>query len=165
MLYRIINNVPVMWVGEAIDGLRHSLDIEQLWTTQELLDVGLYIPVIPLAPTDTRVVSSEVVLVDGVPTYEYVTEPWSIVEERSLVECTKLQAKAALYEIGLLDSVEALIASGDFITQLAWKEAATFKRTSPLLVAMIKYITWPNGDAITEDDVDSLFARALELKF
>ena len=73
---------------------------------------------------------------------------------------TRLQAKAALLQMGLLDQVEALMGSLDAMSQLAWCDATTFHRQSPLLNALSVYVTWPDGSALTDADLDQLFFLA-----
>ena len=73
---------------------------------------------------------------------------------------SRLQAKAALLQMGLLDQVEALMAGMDAMTQLAWREAISFDRSSPLLNALAPYLSWPDGTALSESDIDQLFRLA-----
>jgi hypothetical protein len=56
-----------------------------------------------------------------------------LVAERAGMVVSRLQAIAALHYAGLLPMVEAAMAKADFITALAWKEAAEFRRTSPMM--------------------------------
>lgn len=81
------------------------------------------------------------------------------------VQVSRLQAKLALLKMGLLEPVEALIALMDQATQLAWAEATTFSRGSPLLNGIGAAITWPDGSPLTDDDIDTLFdiARQIEV--
>lgn len=79
--------------------------------------------------------------------------------EREIV-VSRLQAKAALLQMGLLDQVEALMAGLDAMTQLAWREATSFHRQSPLLNALSAYVTWPDGTVLSDADLDQLFRLA-----
>lgn len=88
------------------------------------------------------------------PAYD-VTPP---VEAEKVV--TRLQAKAALLRMGLLDQVEALMGGMDAMTQLAWREAISFDRSSPLLNALAPYLSWPDGTDLSESDIDQLFILA-----
>lgn len=69
---------------------------------------------------------------------------------------TAFQAKAALLDAGLLDKVEALMASPDMprIVKLAWSEALHFERNSPTVQSL--------GSALGLDDteLDDLFTVA-----
>jgi len=76
------------------------------------------------------------------------------------VQVTRLQAKAALLQMGLLDQVEALVGNLDQMTRLAWAEATIFRRDSPLLGSLAPFITWPDGTALTQADLDALFLLA-----
>ena len=73
---------------------------------------------------------------------------------------SRLQAKAALLQMGLLDQVDALVAGLDQMTRLAWAEATTFRRDSPLLISLSAYLVWPDGHALTKADLDALFDLA-----
>lgn len=69
---------------------------------------------------------------------------------------TAFQAKAALLQAGLLDDVEAMMASPDTprIVKLAWVEALMFERQSPTVQSL--------GSALGLDDaaLDALFVTA-----
>ncbi len=73
---------------------------------------------------------------------------------------SRLQAKAALLQMGLLDQVETLVGALDQMTRLAWSEATTFQRDSPLLISLAAYLTWPDGQGLTKADLDALFDLA-----
>ena len=73
---------------------------------------------------------------------------------------SRLQAKAALLQMGLLDQVETLMGGMDAMSQLAWREAISFDRSSPLLNALAPYLSWPDGTALSEADIDQLFILA-----
>lgn len=73
---------------------------------------------------------------------------------------SRLQAKAALLQMGLLDQVEALMVGMDPMTRLAWTEAVEFRRSSPLLNGLAPYLAWPDGTALSELDLDELFNLA-----
>jgi hypothetical protein len=77
---------------------------------------------------------------------------------------SRLQAKGALLQMGLLDQVEALMAGLDAMSQLAWREAISFDRDSPLLNALAPYLTWPDGSALTRADIDALFVLAQSIE-
>ncbi|KMJ53839.1 hypothetical protein ACG97_06260 [Vogesella sp. EB] len=69
---------------------------------------------------------------------------------------TRFQARAALYQAGWLDEVEALIAAPetDRMLVLAWQDALTFKRQSPFVQAMAKQL------GLSEPQLDGLFITA-----
>lgn len=71
-------------------------------------------------------------------------------------EVTRFQALAALLQAGLLDDIKAYMDSdgADPFTKLAWKEAATFSRSSPLVTAIGEMFS------LTGSQVDDLFAFA-----
>ncbi len=69
-------------------------------------------------------------------------------------EVSPLQLKAALLAAGRLQAIEQVVAQGDPLTQLAWREASVFSRTSPLLRQMSAAL------AIADDEVDAIFRAA-----
>jgi len=71
---------------------------------------------------------------------------------------SRLQAKAALLMAGKLAEVEAVVAASDALTQLAWAEAAEFRRDSPTIAALASGV-------LTEAELDDLFAAAALISF
>lgn len=67
---------------------------------------------------------------------------------------SRFQGEAVLLTDGHLDTVEALIAQADPLTQLAWKRATEFRRNSPMIAQISNVLGW------TSEYVDSLFTRA-----
>jgi hypothetical protein len=70
------------------------------------------------------------------------------------VEVTPFQAKAALLQAGLLDSVLAAVAASSPIAQLAWHEATAFRRNSPTVLALSASL------GLTSAQLDDLFKAA-----
>lgn len=85
---------------------------------------------------------------------------WEVVEPVHKVtvpqEVTRFQARAALYNAGLLESVEAYIAQVDtpMLVKLAWADAQTFSRTSDMIVSVAA------GLGLTDAQIDALFIAA-----
>jgi len=73
---------------------------------------------------------------------------------------SRFQARAALHLAGLLETVEAAMASptADPIVKLAWTDAREFRRSSPSIAAMATQFGW------STEQVDQLFltARGIE---
>lgn len=69
-------------------------------------------------------------------------------------EVSPLQLKAALLAAGRLQAIDQAVAQADPLTQLAWREASVFSRTSPLLRQMSAAL------AISDDEVDAIFRAA-----
>jgi hypothetical protein len=67
---------------------------------------------------------------------------------------SRLQAKAALFQAGLLSQVEAAISEADPIVQMAWADAIEFRRHSPVIIAMADELN------LSEAQVDDLFRSA-----
>ena len=80
------------------------------------------------------------------------------------IAVSRLQAKAALLQMGLLDQVETLMAGLDAMSQLAWREAISYNRDSPMLNALAPYLSWPDGSALTSADLDQLFLLAQSIE-
>lgn len=72
---------------------------------------------------------------------------------------TRYQAKAALLDAGLLDAVDAMMASPDTprVVKLAWAEALYFERQSPTVQSL--------GSALGLDDaaLDALFVAGSQI--
>lgn len=75
-------------------------------------------------------------------------------------EVTRFQARAALYQAGLLDQVEASIAAPDtdMMLKLAWQDAQTFKRNSQFVSGMALKL------GLSEQQIDSLFVAASQIE-
>jgi len=71
---------------------------------------------------------------------------------------TPFQAKAALLQAGLLDTVKAAIASAPAITQLAWSDATEFTRDSPTIATMAGAL------GLSSAQVDALFVAAAAIQ-
>ena len=71
MLYKEISDNFAPWGGEPIDGIKYPMNIEAVWSAQELIAIGLYLPVVPVIPDGKVVTGSSVARVDGVVTYVY----------------------------------------------------------------------------------------------
>jgi hypothetical protein len=56
----------VQWRGEAIDGKRHPINIEDLWTAEDLAAIGLFKPEEPEIPEGKVIVGQRVAREDGV---------------------------------------------------------------------------------------------------
>lgn len=81
-------------------------------------------------------------------------------EWRATTEVSRFQARVALYNFGLLESVEQMMSdpSAPFIAKEAWESAGVFKRNSPTVIAL------GAGLNLTDDQVDTLFKAALEVQ-
>ena len=71
-------------------------------------------------------------------------------------EVTRFQARAALYQSGLLQVVEDEISKPetDMMLKLAWQDAQTFKRGSSFVTGMASILN------LTEEQIDDLFILA-----
>lgn len=69
---------------------------------------------------------------------------------------TIFQAKAALYQAGLLETVQTTMEDPgtDMIARLAWQNAQEFRRSSPTVTGMATLFGW------TEEQLDGLFITA-----
>lgn len=84
---------------------------------------------------------------------------------RARLGCSRLQMKAALHQNGILDSVNALIEQSDFLVQLAWNEAQVIRRNSSIIETLKAKIKWPDGNSLTDEDLDTLFETAKTIEF
>lgn len=81
--------------------------------------------------------------------------PGDLAKERLTLRVSRLQFMAALHNAGLLTAATATIALSDALTQLVWKEAAEFRRNSPVIASL----------GLTAAALDDLFRAAAVLEF
>jgi hypothetical protein len=72
---------------------------------------------------------------------------------------SRFQARAALYQAGLLEQVETVMAdpATDMLAKLAWADAQEFKRSSPTIAAFSQQI------GLTDEQIDELFKQAAQI--
>ncbi|WP_211226433.1 hypothetical protein [Azonexus hydrophilus] len=77
---------------------------------------------------------------------------------RDTVEVSRFQARAALFQAGLLEDIETFIASSeDRFIKIAWEDAAVFKRNSPTVLSLQSVLN------LTDEQLDDLFRFALTI--
>lgn len=77
---------------------------------------------------------------------------------RDTVEVSRFQARAALFQAGLLEDIETFIASSeDRFIKIAWEDAAVFKRNSPTVLSLQFVLN------LTDEQLDDLFRFALTI--
>ena len=69
---------------------------------------------------------------------------------------TRLQAKLALLDMGMLDAVEVLL-NNDRRAKIYWEDAVTLERQNPTLLGMASSLN------LTEQDLDNLFLAASKI--
>lgn len=75
-------------------------------------------------------------------------------------QVSRFQARAALYQAGLLDQVEAAIAAPgtDMMLKLAWQDAQTFKRESQFVAGMAQAL------GLSAQQLNDLFIAASQIE-
>jgi len=121
-------------------------------------------PVPPTPLFSQKVSKGPIEVVDGNPTQTYVVESLSTEElaaKRSALDVSMRQARLALFSEGLLDSVEAAIASLDepdkTLVSIEWNHSAVVNRGSPWMSTMAAAL------GLTDDQLDTLFLAASQL--
>ena len=101
------------------------------------------------------------VRVDGVWTQQWAVRDLTPGElaarrqtRRESMVISRFQGEAALYQAGLLDDVEALIAQSDPLVQIAWQRVTEFRRLSPMIASIAQALGW------TDEQLDALFETA-----
>jgi hypothetical protein len=145
--------VRLPYEGESIESVIEEYSPAVYW--QELS-----MPVQTINPGITG--SGETVLYDGSIEEQ---EEIPIEERRKFMVVSRLQAKAIMYQYGILESVENTISQSDFVTQLAWKEAIQFRRLSPLVETLKTEISFPDGSTLTDEILDDMFIQAALIDF
>jgi hypothetical protein len=83
----------------------------------------------------------------------------ALAQERNNMVCSRMQAKIAMYQAGILEAVESVISQADPLVQIAWNEAIEFRRNSPTIISLANTIDPP----LTETQLDDLFRAAMEI--
>ena len=91
------------------------------------------------------------------PVWEPV-EP-SLEERRDAMTASRMQARVALHQAGLLAAVEAAVAEADPVVQIAWADATEFRRTSPTIATLAAALDPP----LTDEQLDDLFEQAMQV--
>lgn len=71
MLYRATPEGIVPWAGEAIGDIRYPLNIETLFSADQLAALGLYSVPNPVVPDGQRAINMRIGVVDGRPAWEF----------------------------------------------------------------------------------------------
>lgn len=84
-------------------------------------------------------------------------EEWALRKRRERMKVTRFQAKAALMQAGLLETIEQAVQDADDpLITLAWQEAS-FDRMSPFIAQMA------GAAGLTDEQIDELFDAAKEI--
>ena len=81
----------------------------------------------------------------------------ALASERASMRASRFQARAALHIAGLLPQIEAAVAGADPIVQIAWADAAEWRRDSPALTALASAV------GLDDDAIDQLFRNAMQI--
>lgn len=84
-------------------------------------------------------------------------EPDPLEAERAGMKVSRLQARVALLQAGLLPQVEAAVAAADPIIQMAWAEAIELRRYSPAILGLASAL------GLTDTQLDNLFRAAAQV--
>ncbi|MFD1189761.1 hypothetical protein [Phenylobacterium conjunctum] len=103
------------------------------------------------APAGKRVASHGLTLEDGVIVAHPTFEP---MPPTPILPVSRMQAKLALNAAGLLEDVEAAVASASREVQIYWTEVSELHRDHSILIEMTDALGW------TSEQVDDLFRAA-----
>lgn len=93
-------------------------------------------------------------VVDGEPVAPVPSAPVVTIPDR----VSRFQARAALMQAGLLAQAEAAVAQAGPLAQLAWNDAAEFRRSSPTMNALAPAL------GLTAEQIDALFIAAAQIE-
>lgn len=159
---------------KLIDGLATPYSVQQLRrdnpqvafqkdpTDATLAEWGVYPVVAVEAPefdASTQTADNTVELVDGVWTEQWTVRDLTEEErfDRIPKAVTPAQGQLALLQAGLLDTVEAWVASQSRAVQIEYKARTEWKRDWPLVIEAATAL------GLTEAQLDDLFALAATL--
>lgn len=112
-------------------------------------------------PNGDRVYSPQVNIdYDGVQLIEWRLDSLTIEELRASMVCTPFQGRMALNGAGLLAQVQAMIDNPATAqeTKLAWEYAIEWRRTSPMISALMAAL------GVTDEQADALFENAATIQ-
>lgn len=123
-LYRILNDVAVLWYGEPINDVRHPVSIEYKWSQQDLEDIGLYKPAEADPIPEGKVSTGRTVqLVNGVVKWVHTLEDYVVPEVTSddvNAERTKRIEQGSLFTVtGITPQIRVTGRPEDMDTLLA----------------------------------------------
>ncbi len=148
------------WDGTTrIGGVLYPLHIEQLWPTEDLAALKLFVPEEAEAVPEGKVaMETKVRRVDGVVKFVHTLAD---VEQLVPPSITMRQARLALLSAGLLDQVEGAIGAlpepARSTARIEWEYAADMKRDHALIASLAV------GLGLSEEQVDGLFRTAVDL--
>jgi len=83
----------------------------------------------------------------------------SIEDLRAAMVCSRMQARIALHQAGLLVQAEAIVAQAGPVVQIAWADAVEFRRDNSTIATLAAALEPPLDDA----GLDALFAAAMQI--
>jgi hypothetical protein len=151
----------VEWTGQAVNGVRHPLNVEQLWSTDDLERAGLYSPVVPRVPSGQVVTHRYVDRVDGVVTWVYT------LEGSPLADLNRIQFEFMVEKLGLEDdifsAIEAMPNETDdeenakIMALVLFRSGQRFERSHPLFTTLAPAI------GLTSEQIDAAWRIALTI--
>jgi len=161
MLYREQPpNTFTPWAGEPINAIRYPANIEQLWTAEDLAELGLYTPVDPGVPDGKVSTGQSVERISGVVTIVHALEDAPAPPFRDIPRPSFL---FMMNKIGITEAqVEGLIGQmppGDArdLALIVFKNQQTFKRDNSLLATLTA------AAGLTSEQVDTAWRAAEQL--
>ena len=87
-------------------------------------------------------------------------EEWALRKKREAMVISRFQAREALRDAGLLDTVEAAIYADGVDARIvhAWEDVTEFRRTSPSIAAIAGLL------GMSDEQIDDLFERGSQIK-
>ena len=116
-----------------LKGEKEDYNVPRNWSDAEKEErFSLFKVAEPAVPAGKRVVSYTITTVQGRPSKSYVLEDIPVEVPHRV---SARQFKMQLVKDGLLEQVEAWVATQEKLVQVAYAEAGTFLRTEPMLQA------------------------------
>ncbi|WP_210879286.1 hypothetical protein [Roseovarius autotrophicus] len=90
----------------------------------------------------------------------FTTPAEVLAQERKTMVASAMQVRLALLAAGRLDEVEAVVATADPATKIAWDKATEFRRLSPTIATFATMVSPP----FSATELDTLFTAAMEIE-
>lgn len=173
MLAYNLDGTWVSWSGEAVNGVMHPSNIEQLWSTQELEDKGFKQIISEPIPSDKEATAWVLEDVNGVPTKvpalrDKIIPIPEVISDRQFFQQLAVQGviteDEALAAVGpgtlpdaLIGLVKQLPQEQQFPANMLLKGAVQFHRNHPMVSVIGQAFGWKDSQ------IDALWIAAYDL--
>jgi hypothetical protein len=119
-----------------VGDVQHGWQVVELWSDEDLADIGIYRVALAIPPADEEIVSASIERVDGVVTQVLVTQPIT----PPPLKASARQIRLAMNMLGLRDGIEEYVASQSRDVQDSWQWTTEFESNHPFVVGAAEHL-------------------------